>query len=279
MLKTLRLQVGDLVELYNVALPRGTFIKIKPQSVDFLDITDPRAVLEHSLRNFATLTEGDRIAIHYNDHTYELLVEEVRPKGSSFSSSPLDGPAGISVVETDLQVDFSPPVGYQEPSYKPGPSGNTSRTGTREEKSLARSLELSGSLPLSTSISSTSNSVIPSAGGTMTRFAAFSGAANRLSNKPKTLSMGTAASTSSIDSLTSANSTSQTNTSTIKGANIPAPLNLPKGTLYFGGGSGTTIAGNTSDPSVSPSQGASSNTDSKQEKKWTAFSGPANRLQ
>lgn len=44
MLKSLRLGSGDLVVMANVALPVGNYVKIQPQSVDFLDITDPRAV-------------------------------------------------------------------------------------------------------------------------------------------------------------------------------------------------------------------------------------------
>lgn len=110
MLKTLKVRSGELVNMRNVALPLGTFIKIQPQSVDFLDITDPRAVLEHSLRNFATLTKGDIFAINYNNRIHELLVMETKPD---------DGSGGICVLETDLQVDFAPPVGYVEPTREP----------------------------------------------------------------------------------------------------------------------------------------------------------------
>lgn len=106
MMRGLELAAGDLVTLANVALPVGSYIKIQPQSVDFLDITDPRAVLEHALRNFATLTVGDCIAVNYNGKIYGLAVLEVRPN---------EGRGGICVLETDLQVEFAPPVGYQEP--------------------------------------------------------------------------------------------------------------------------------------------------------------------
>ncbi|KAK9766208.1 ubiquitin fusion degradation protein, variant 3 [Basidiobolus ranarum] len=123
-MQSLLLEPGDLIEVKNVTLPLGSFVKIQPQSVDFLDITDPKAVLENALRNFTTLTNGDIITIHYNNHLYEILVMEVKPTGP-----------GISIVETDLevmeifclsfirpcfiltsaQVDFAPPVGYVEP--------------------------------------------------------------------------------------------------------------------------------------------------------------------
>ena len=44
MMNNLVLQEGDLVTLKNVSLPVATFAKFKPQSVDFLDISNPKAV-------------------------------------------------------------------------------------------------------------------------------------------------------------------------------------------------------------------------------------------
>lgn len=64
--------------------------------------------LENALRNFSTLTQGDNIEISYNDKIYGILVMEIKPPG-----------VGISIVETDLEVDFAPPVGYQEPTPQP----------------------------------------------------------------------------------------------------------------------------------------------------------------
>jgi Ubiquitin fusion degradation protein UFD1 len=57
MMDNLLLGVGDLVNLRNVSLPKGTFIKIQPHSKDFLDISNPKAVLETSLRSFTCLTQ------------------------------------------------------------------------------------------------------------------------------------------------------------------------------------------------------------------------------
>lgn len=64
--------------------------------------------LENAFRNFSTLTKGDNIEISYNDKIYGILVMEIKPEG-----------VGISIVETDLEVDFAPPVGYQEPTPVP----------------------------------------------------------------------------------------------------------------------------------------------------------------
>ena len=46
---------------------QGTFVKFQPQSVDFLEISNPRAVLETTMRHFSCLTEGDIICLPYND--------------------------------------------------------------------------------------------------------------------------------------------------------------------------------------------------------------------
>lgn len=64
--------------------------------------------LEKALRNFSTLTVGDMVQINYNNKVYEIQVLDVKPH--------FEDHQGISIVETDLEVDFAPPVGYVEPS-------------------------------------------------------------------------------------------------------------------------------------------------------------------
>ncbi|OAD67012.1 hypothetical protein PHYBLDRAFT_156614 [Phycomyces blakesleeanus NRRL 1555(-)] len=113
MMESLKVEPGNLIEVKNITLPLGSFVKIQPQSTDFLDISDHRAVLENALRNFSTLTAGDMIQINYNSKVYEIKVLEVKPNHEDHG--------GISIVETDLEVDFAPPVGYVEPS-RPTPT-------------------------------------------------------------------------------------------------------------------------------------------------------------
>lgn len=50
MMQNLLLQVGDMVRFTNVSLPKGKFVKLQPVTSDFLDITNPKAVLERTLR-------------------------------------------------------------------------------------------------------------------------------------------------------------------------------------------------------------------------------------
>jgi len=110
MMRNLCLEQGEMVQITNQSLSVATYAKFQPQSVDFLDITNPKAVLENGLRSFACLTQGDVIAIKYNDKEYELCVLESKP-----------GKA-VSIIECDMSVDFAPPVGYKEPEYKRKPA-------------------------------------------------------------------------------------------------------------------------------------------------------------
>ena len=105
MMQNLLLSEGSLITIKNVSLPKAKFVKFRPQSVEFLSISNPRAVLENSLRKFTCLTLGDHIAIQYLDQNYYLEVKEVKPSDA------------VSIIETDCEVDFEEPVGYQESHY------------------------------------------------------------------------------------------------------------------------------------------------------------------
>ncbi|KAK0179678.1 hypothetical protein PV327_005409 [Microctonus hyperodae] len=103
MMHNLLLEESEIINIESVSLPVATFSRFQPQSEDFLDITNPKAVLENGLRSFACLTTGDIIAIQYNQRIYEMCVLETKP-----------GPA-VSIIECDMNVEFAPPVGYKEP--------------------------------------------------------------------------------------------------------------------------------------------------------------------
>lgn len=92
MMHNLLLEEGDIVQIESVSLPVATFSKFKPQSPDFLEITNQKAVLENALRNFACLTTGDLIAIKYNSKIYELCVLETKPGNA------------VSIIECDMNV-------------------------------------------------------------------------------------------------------------------------------------------------------------------------------
>ncbi|KOC60542.1 Ubiquitin fusion degradation protein 1 like protein [Habropoda laboriosa] len=102
MMYNLLSQEGELITIESANLPVATFSRFQPQSEDFLDITNPKAVLENGLRHFACLTTGDIIAIKYNGRVYEMCVLETQP-----------GPA-VAIIECDMNVEFAPPLDYIE---------------------------------------------------------------------------------------------------------------------------------------------------------------------
>lgn len=106
MMQGLLLSEGSIVHVKNVTLKKASFVKFQPRSKDFLEITNPKAVLEKALRTFSCMTIGDQICFPYNDKKYYMDVLEVKPDGKA------------CVIETDCKVDFAPPVGYVEPDWK-----------------------------------------------------------------------------------------------------------------------------------------------------------------
>lgn len=110
MMSNLMLPEGGLIQVKNVSLPKATYVKFQAQSVDFLDINNPRAVLEYTLRSFSCVTKGDQLCIPYNNKKYYLEVKEVKPADAA------------CIIECDCKVDFDAPVGYKEPE----PAGSSS---------------------------------------------------------------------------------------------------------------------------------------------------------
>ncbi|KAI4103128.1 MAG: hypothetical protein L6R37_004014 [Teloschistes peruensis] len=114
MMQILSLDPGDLVQILSTELPYGNFIKLQAQSMSFTEISDPKAVLENAFRNFSCLTTGDVFTFSYNDQIYEMAVQETKPSTAKGGA--------IGVLETDIEVDFAPPVGYEESKKVSGTS-------------------------------------------------------------------------------------------------------------------------------------------------------------
>ncbi|KAM0086618.1 ubiquitin fusion degradation protein [Fusarium odoratissimum] len=120
MMETLGMDVGDMIQVRTTSLELAKMVKLQPQSVNFLEISDPKAVLEKAFRNFATLTKGDVFNFAYNDEVYDVAVLDVKPETDKM---------GVSMIETDVSVEFAPPVGYVEPERKSGTSTPRSTRG------------------------------------------------------------------------------------------------------------------------------------------------------
>lgn len=109
MMQNLVLQEGDIIKLSSATLPKGKYVKLQPHTTDFTNISNPRAVLETTLRNFSCLTVGDTICVHYNNKKYYIDIIEAKPQQA------------ISVIETDCEVDFAQPLDYVEPLQQQPP--------------------------------------------------------------------------------------------------------------------------------------------------------------
>ncbi|KAL3614009.1 hypothetical protein CASFOL_042083 [Castilleja foliolosa] len=124
MMENLLLQEGDIVKVKNVTIPKGTYVKLQPHTKDFLDISNPKAILETTLRNFSCLTTGDSIMVAYNNKKYYIDIVESKPSNA------------ISIIETDCEVDFAPPLDYKEPE-KPAQPLSTGKSPVQGEEPTA----------------------------------------------------------------------------------------------------------------------------------------------
>jgi Ubiquitin fusion degradation protein UFD1 len=77
MMKTLRLNEGDPIRVTGAQLPKGKFIKLQAQTVDFIEVSDPKAVyVSQALQTRDRLAlaplSSDTLLIALNKH-YETL--------------------------------------------------------------------------------------------------------------------------------------------------------------------------------------------------------------
>lgn len=94
---------GDATIKYSF-LPQGKYVKLLPHNVEFLDVENPKAELERYLRDYQVLTRGDEILCKFEEiGDVRFTVTEVDP-----------GNDGIYIIDTDLEVEFLPPIGYAE---------------------------------------------------------------------------------------------------------------------------------------------------------------------
>jgi ubiquitin fusion degradation protein 1 len=228
MMQTLLLEPGDLLQTKSTDLPPGQFIKLQPQDTNFLDISDPKAVLETAFRNFSCLTQGDTFTFLYNDTTYEIAVLEVKPQGEK---------KAVSVQETDIEVDFAPPVGYQEPSRTAASGTSTPRSIGSTMAGKGGTMHTEGSMAQAINYAAIAPSADTAAVGHAKASSNFSGGGQRLVAKKGGKGTATPASTPGTSTpVTQQGSTIPMNAlpRTVKNRNGPQPLRLPPGKLFFG---------------------------------------------
>ena len=215
-MQTLALEPGDLLQIKSTDLPPGQFVKLQPQSPSFLEISDPKAVLENAFRNFACLTVGDIFTFAYNDSVYEIAVKETKPS--------IAAGGAIGVLETDLEVDFEAPVGYQEPQRKSG--ANTPQGGAG--RPVGGMVHNTGSMAQAINYASIAPSSTVAASGAKAASSNFLSGGHKLK-----ASKGSQAPTPK-PSTPVAGASSTVPLPPKRKTNGPQPLRLPPGKLFFG---------------------------------------------
>ena len=116
MMENMHLNEGDIVHLKSATIQKGSFVKLQPQTTDFIKISNPKAVLEQSLRSFSALTKGETFRILYNKKKYDIGVVEVRPEGRPFQQGEAQA---VCIIEADVEVR-RPPCTRLAPACDPG---------------------------------------------------------------------------------------------------------------------------------------------------------------
>lgn len=204
-METLGMDVGDMIQIRTTSLELAKMVKLQPQSTNFLDISDPKAVLERGFRNFATLTKGDVFNFEYNDTVYDVAVLDVKPETDKM---------GVSMIETDVSVEFAPPVGYVEPEKKSGTSTPRSGKGGVPAGGVLHS---QGTMAQAINYSA----IAPSVTSTPTNFLGEGLRLAKKGSKNATPKPATPVPTDTSDVLK-------------KRTGAPAPLRLPPNKLFFG---------------------------------------------
>ena len=102
MFERLCLMEGQQVNIRNVDLKPGTFIKLQPHLTEFINNPNPKTILEYNLRNYFCVTEGDTISVKFSKKIYKLDIVQCKPAKA------------IRTLNTDIEVDFCPPKDYKE---------------------------------------------------------------------------------------------------------------------------------------------------------------------
>ena len=85
-------------------------IKLQPHQTKFIQMENPKAILEYQLRNFTCLHEGDTISIQVFNNTFQIDILEIIPKNEYDA---------VCIIDADVNVDFSPPLDYVQPEFVP----------------------------------------------------------------------------------------------------------------------------------------------------------------
>ena len=109
-MEDLGIQEGQEIEIEKVSPPKGTYIKLRPHKTAFIELSDPRAILEKIMsENYPVVTQGQTIAIHHKESNTVFRIDIIETKPTET----------ISIINTDVNIDFDEPIDYVSPPPSP----------------------------------------------------------------------------------------------------------------------------------------------------------------
>lgn len=102
----LGLKEGSRVNIELSTPPDGSYIKLRPHKTEFIELSDPKALLEKALSvNYPAVTEGHTITVQdpETNKVYHIDIVKTEP-------SPI-----IKIIDVNINVDFEPPLDYVPP--------------------------------------------------------------------------------------------------------------------------------------------------------------------
>lgn len=94
LMDTLNVKNNQYVSLMSVTLPKAEFIKFKSEDPSFLQLSNPKIVVERYLRDRSTLMFNQTFEIKYIGKIYKFTITELKPE-------PI-----VSLKQADIQFEF-----------------------------------------------------------------------------------------------------------------------------------------------------------------------------
>lgn len=91
-------------------VPKGKYVKLRPESEDFFDIPDYESCLETKLSEFPLLYQGQIIQLDIFDKKYDIRVEEIDQDWENFNFEKGTNCLELNVIDvinTDINVDIN----------------------------------------------------------------------------------------------------------------------------------------------------------------------------
>ena len=116
-------------------------MKLRPHETEFINLSNPKAILEKIMSlDYPVVSQGQTIELNYKDLDRRYLIDIVETNPAEI----------ISIVNTDINIDFDQPLDYVEPpkpKYSPpqkplSPISEIPSPGSGENKIISRQTQL-----------------------------------------------------------------------------------------------------------------------------------------